>query len=293
LGHLRDQKGCAIMVGTPDILAGRSVAYGLATLGNASARPNFELRFSILQNTIIDRLNKEIEAVNESSRESVDAFLLLSQKKLTAFQTNLESFAFSNTRNAWNLADLADKVDALQIALDAADTAAFNSKLNEINENVGRLAVPNGAAIGILLNDGVTAIRRDGLINVTRDGAKERVTDFSQFIDSNEAQDAIDAATTTITNSLNAVLARAEAAEKLRQVTEKNLAATSLQIEATKTAREAELAAEVAKLREQYAHFLNALSLAFESNQALSEQLGKGLFDPNKVDPGSVLNIFT
>ncbi|MBM3950587.1 MAG: hypothetical protein FJ311_03945 [Rhodospirillales bacterium] len=281
------------MVGTPDILAGRSVAFGLVSLGTAAARPNFELRFSVLQNTIIDRLNKEIEAVNESSRESVDAFLLSSQKKLEAFQAKLGAFTFANTRNAWNLSDLAGKVDDLQTALNAADTATFNSVLHAINENVGRLSVPNGAAVGILLDDGITAIRRNGLINVTRDGAKERVTSFAQFTDNAEAQSAINAAKSTITRSLNAVLARAEAAAKLNQVTDKNLVATKFQIEATKAAQDVELAAEVAKLRQKYAIFLNDLSLAFESNQALAEQLGKGLFDPNKVDPGSVLNIFT
>jgi hypothetical protein len=281
------------MVGVPDIFAGKSFASGLATLGNISTRPSFELRFSILQNTVIDRLNAQIEAVNESSRESVDAFLLSSQKKLEAFRTHLGNFTVANARNAWNLSDLSDKVDALQAALDAADTTTFNTVLHTINENVGRLSVPNGAVVGILLDDGVTAIRRDGLINVTRSGAKERVTDFAQFANNAEAQSAIDAAKSTITKSLNAVLARAEAVEKLNQVTDKNLTATTLQIEAAKVAKEAELAAELTKLREKYAHFLNAISLAFESNQALAEQLGKGLFDPNKVDPGSVLNIFS
>jgi hypothetical protein len=281
------------MVGTPDILAGRSVAYGLATLSTVSARPNFELRFSILQNTVIDRLNEEIAAVNEASRESVDAFLVLSQKKLEVFQANIDAFSFANSHNAWTLSELVDKLDQLQSALDASNTTYFNTVLGKINETVGKMTVPNGAVVGIFLDDGITAIRRDGLINVTRSGAKVRVTDYSQFTDAAEAQAAIDNARTTITTSLNAVLARAEAELKLRQVTDKNLTATVFQIEAAKTAKEAELASELAKLREKYAQFLNALSLAFESNQALAEQLGKGLFDPNKVDPGSVLNIFS
>ncbi len=281
------------MVGIPDIFAGRSLAYGLANLSTVAGRPNFELQFNILQNTVIDRLNEEIAAVNESSRESVDAFLVLSQKKLQTFQANLDSFIFANSRNAWTLSELVDQLDQLQSALDASNITLFNTVLSRINEIVGKMAVPNGAVVGIFLNDGVTAIRRDGLINVTRSGAKVRVTDYSQFTNAAEAQTAINNARTTITTSLNAVLARAEAAERLRQLTDKNLTATLLEIEGAKTAREAELASALTKLREKYAQFLNALSLAFESNQALAEQLGKGLFDPNKVDPGSVLNIFS
>ena len=281
------------MVGTPDILAGRSLAYGLTTLSTAASRPSFELRFNALQNTVIDRLNREIEAVSEASRESIDAFLVLSQKKLRTFQVNIDKFTVANSRNAWTLADLVDKLDQLQVALNASNTAGFNTVLNQINENVGRMTVPNGAVVGIFLDDGVTAIRRDGLINVTRSGAKVRVTAYDQFANATEAQTAIDNARTKITTSLNAVIARAEAAERLSQVTDKNLLAVDVQIEATKTAQQAELASELAELREKYAIFLNDLSLAFETSQSLAEQLGKGLFDPNKVDPGSAVNIFS
>ena len=281
------------MVGVPDLLSGRSLALGLSTLSTVSSRPNFELQFSTLQNTIIDRLNKEIEAVNEASRESVDAFLLQSQKKLATFQTRLDTFTVANSRNAWALGVLVDRLDALESARAAGNTAIFNTELGKINAIVGNLSVPNGAVIGIFVDDGITAIRRDGLVNVTRAGAKVRVTNYSQFTNDAEAQSAIAAARASVTTSLNAVLSRAEAAEKLRQVTDKNLAATSLQIEATKTAKDAELAVELTKLREKYAQLLNALSLAFESNQAMAEQLGRGLFDPNRVDPGSVLNIFS
>ncbi len=281
------------MVGIPDIFSGRSLASGLSSLSTVASRPNFELQFSNLQNTIIDRLNKEIEAVNESSRESVDAFLLQSQKKLQKFQSNLDSFTFANSRNAWALGELVDRLDALESARAASDTANFNIELNKINAIVGNLGVPNGAVVGIFVDDGITAIRRDGLINVTRAGAKVRVTDYSQFTNDAEAQTAIATARTTITTSLNAVLSRAEAAEKLRQVTDKNVTATSLQIEATKTAKDAELAVELSKLREKYGQLLTALSLAFESNQSMAEQLGRGLFDANRIDPGSVLNIFS
>lgn len=281
------------MVGTPDILAGQPLAFGLTTLGTTVARPSFELSFNILQNTIIDRLNKEIEAAKESSSETIDAFLTLSQKKLRAFQENVDRFTVANGHNAWALAELSNNLEELDAALQANDTPAFNAKLRQINDTVGRLTPHDGSAIGIFLDDGTTAMRRDGLVNVTRDGAKVKVTDYSQFLDAAEAQTAVDNAQTKIATALNAVLARAEAAAKLGQVTDRNLLAVDTEIEATKTARDAELAAQLAKLREKYAILLNDLSLAFESNQALAEQLGKGLFDPNKVDPGSIVNVFS
>ncbi len=278
------------MVGIPDILSGRSFAAGFGGLANSAARPNFELQFNILQNAIIERINKDIDAINESSTENqVDAFLLLSQKKLTLFKENLARFAFYNARNAWTIPDLQDKLDQLESAVNANDTATFDSLLAQVNDAVGNLQAPDGSTIAITIPDGITALRRDGLLNV--DGTK--ITAYSQFADSAEALAAIESARDQLGISLSNVLIKAEAAENIRVVTDRKLTATIFAIETARTAGEAEKAAELAKVRENYSQLLNALSLAFESSQAMAEQLGKNLFDPNRVAPGSVINMFT
>ena len=284
------------MVGIPDLFNSRSAAYGLANLGTASSRPNFELQFNILQNSIIERINKEIEKINESSTENVDAFLLSSQRKLEIFSENLDNFRFFNSRNAWTIPDLRTKLDTLETArsaIPAPDQATFNATLAEINAAVGNMQAPNGYAVGIALDDGVGAIRRDGLVNVTRNGVVERVTSYSQFTDATEAYNAIVAARSKLDVSYNSVLIKATAAEKIRVMTEQNLTSVSFQIEAARTAAEAEKSAELIKLREEYGRLLNSISLAFESNQAMAEHMSRSLFDPNKVDSGSVMNLFT
>lgn len=278
------------MVGIPDILSGRSFAAGFGGLANSAARPNFELQFNVLQNAIIERINKDIEAINQSSTESqVDAFLLLSQKKLTLFKENLDRFTFYNARNAWTIPDLQDKLDQLETAVNANDTAAFDSLLAQVNDAVGNLRAPDGSTVAITIPDGITALRRDGLLNVNG----TRVTAYSQFADSAEALAAIESARSRLNVSLVNVLVKAEAAENIRVVTDRKLTATIFAIETARTAGEAEKAAELAKVRENYSQLLNALSLAFESSQAMAEQLGKNLFDPNRVAPGSVMNMFT
>ncbi len=295
-GPTRNQNGNALMVGIPDLFSGRSVAYGLASLGTMSSRPDFEMQFNILQNSIIERINKEIEKVNESSTENVDVFLLHSQRKLEIFSENLNNFRFFNGRNAWTIPDLQTKLDTLESAratFPAPDAARFDATLAEINAAVGNMQVPNGYTIGIPLDDGIGAIRRDGLINVTRGGAVERVTSYSQFTDATEAYDAIVAARAKLNTTYNSVLLKVESGEKLRVMTQQNLTSVSFQIESARTAAEAEKAAELIKLKEQYGRLLNSISLAFESNQAMAEYMSRSLFDPNKVDSGSVMNLFT
>lgn len=288
----RRQNGNAIMVGIPDIFTGRSLAYGLSTLGNVSARPNFELQYSILQNSIIERINKEIEAVQASSTETIDAVLVSTKNKLTLFSDNVQTFVFQNSRNAWTISDLKTKVDGLSAALNNGDTAGANVLLAEIDRNVGNMTVPNGTPIGIFLQDGIAAIRRDGLINVDRGSGPVKITSFSQFANNGEAVTAYDNAIAKLDTVANAVLANAEGAEKLRGLADKNLVAVSLEIESAKLASQAEQAAALKKVRDQYSQFLTALSLAFEGNQAMADQLGKNLFDPNQISPGSVMNMF-
>lgn len=282
------------MVGAPDILSDVSFASAFGGLANVSTRPSFEFQFNALQNSVIDRINKEIEKVNEASSENtVDAFLLLSQRKLETFTENLDTFRFFNSRNAWTIPDLKTKLGELQTASGNGDAATFDSILAQVNDAVGNMQVPNGTTIGIYIADGITAIRRDGLLNVDRAGVTTKITAYSQFTDNAEAQASISAAITRLDNSYNSVILKAEAAEKLRVMTASKLTSVSFQIEAARTAAEAEKAAELAKLREDYGRLLNSISLAFEVNQAAAEQLGKGLFNADDVEPGSVMNLFT
>ena len=278
------------MVGIPDLFSDKSFASAFGGLANQAARPNFELQFNILQNAVIDRINKEIEKANEASSENrVDAFLLLSQRKLETFRENLDRFRFFNSRNAWTIPDLKTKLGELQAASTAGNAAAFDAILTQVNDAVGNMQVPDGSTVGIFIGDGIGAIRRDGLLNV----GGTKITAYSQFTGDAEAQATITAALTRLDNSYNSVIIKADSAEKIRVMTEKQLTSVTFQIEAARTAAAADKAVELAKLRESYGRLLNALSLAFEVNQGAAEQLGKGLFDAEDIEPGSVLNLFT
>lgn len=279
------------MVGAADLFS-TNFAKGFATTASISARPNFELQFNILQNTVIERLNTKIDEVtaDDGLNNNIDVFLLDSEKRLRRFGNDLNEFIFDNSRNINAAGGLAGQLDDLESALNANDTDEFNTILGKINETLGNTHVSNGTTVGIFIDDGIQKLRREGLVTKD-DGSNTAATSRSDFADDAAAQAAIDAARSQVTTIAQVLLLKAEGAENVRQNTEKNLSATILQIQAAQIADQAEKASEIAKVREEYSQLLNTLSLAFESSQAIVDQLSEKLFNPNAALPGSAVNI--
>jgi hypothetical protein len=275
------------------VLSSDSFAKAFASTANLASRPSFELQFNNLQNAVIDRLNKKIQeaAADSGLRNNIDVFLLNEEKKLTRFQNALSDFTFDNGRNINAVGELARQLGNLSAALDVNDTTAFNNVLATINDVVSKTVVTEGTTVGIFSSDGISQLRRDGLLNFDNGGTITRATSRDDFANDAAANAAITSALEKVSQIATALLAKAEGAELLRQRTEKNLNATILQIQAAQVAQDAEKANEIAKLKEEYSQLLNAISLAFESSQALTEQLSAKLFSPNDVPAGSAVNI--
>ena len=282
------------MVGSADIVSGGNFAKGFANAATIAGRPQFELAFNVLQNTIIDRINSRVEEVtaDDGLQNNIDPFLVSSQKRLQRFQTDLSDFTFDNSRNINAAGGLAQHLDDLQTALTNNNTEDFNAILTEINSAIGNTHVSNGTTVGIYIDDGITKLRREGLVSTTDGGGTTiAATSRSDFASDAEAQAAIDAAESQIANIASVLLLKAEGAENIRETSDKNLRSTILQIEAALIAEETEKANELAKIREEYSQLLNSLSLAFESSQAVADQLGEKLFNPDAVPAGSAVNI--
>ena len=174
------------MVGISDLFSGASFAQNLVRTNAAVSRPNFELQFNILQNTIIDRLNEKIAEVTADDglqNDKIDVFLLQSAKKLTSFQQGIEKFIFENTGNANGVSSISERLDQLDAALDAGDTDAFNTALGKVNETTGLLTVTDGSTVGIFSNDGIQKLRNSGVVRFDNGGTTTKATSLSDFAD--------------------------------------------------------------------------------------------------------------
>ncbi len=282
------------MVGEAGIISGVPFAKAFASIATQSQRPNFELQFNNLQNALIDRLNKKIDEANEDLEleNNIDVFLRNKEKELVRFHNSLQDFTFDNSRNINAVGELASQLDNLSTALDAGDTETFDQILAKINQIVGNTKVTNGYTVGIYISDGIHEIRRDGLLQFDNGGTAEKASKYSDFANDSEINVSITSALAKLSTSAEILLLKGEAVEGLRKRTSTNLNSTILQIQAAQTANKAAKAEEIAKLRDEYSQLLNVISLAFETSNTLANELSSTLFSPNKVPPGSTVNLF-
>lgn len=265
-------------------LDSRGLGETLAGIAGSAARPAFEVGFNSLQNTIIDRINKEIQKVQDEPVNNIDAFLVLEQKRLNRVLPFVERYQTDNTNNRFRVSTILDKLDELSSLSTLGDEDGFNAKLAEINEFASGFVRVDGSAIGIFVDDGLYS-------DVSANGLG--LGDYSSYASGAARLEAIEGALTKLTTSLNIANLNADSASGFRDRVESNLATTSLQIQATKAADQAEKTNEIQKLRENYAQLLNALSLAFETNQTQSQTLSARLLSQPEIPPGSVLNIIS
>jgi hypothetical protein len=284
------------MVSAADIFNTSGSAASFALGNNAASRPAFELQFSQLQNTVINRINQEIEKVNkDNSGSNVDAFLVLEKTRLGRMSDALSSAqmmvgrAFNGAKENYNdLSELDGLVDTA-----ASDPTAFNTLLAKINQTTSLIQAVDGTAVDVLVPDGVPEMKRDGALRVTRNGESVKVTSFADFADASEAHAAITQGLSRMASVVNVLNIKADVVASRKMETDKSLSSVSLQIEAIKTEASAERATKIKELQDKYSQMLNALSVMFEGQQAINDGMSKNLFSGPDVQKGSVMNMFT
>ncbi len=265
-------------------LDSRSLGETLAGVASSAARPAFEIGFNSLQNTIIDRINKEVLKAQDKPVNNIDAFLVLEQKRLNRVLPFVERYETNNTNNRFRVATILDKLDELSSLSTLGDEAGFDAKLAEINDLTPGFVRVEGGAIGLFVDDGLYS-------DVSANGLG--LGEYASYADGASRLEAIETALTKLTTSLNVANLNADSASSFREKVQSKLSTTSLQIQATQIANETEKTKEILKLRQSYAQLLNALSLAFETNQTQSQTLSARLLSKPEIPAGSVLNIIS
>ncbi len=264
--------------------AGFSVARALGRLAVIAQRPNFELQFSILQNKLIDQLAEKIEKLNDKSVvNNVDVFLELEKKRLQRLTPLIDRFKNQTFMNMTITNGVIDNLGTLKTLASGSDAAAFDNLLAKIDKEMLSIRKVSGLAIGFNVRDGLLRVRDEGL----------GISDFSSYADATEREDAVTTALSKLESGVLVLLSNLDAINTFQESVGSKLAGVTLQIEAVQLADTGEKIAEIRKLREKHSQFLNALSLAFEINQARAELLTEMLLEPPRFNKGTVLDIIT
>ncbi len=263
---------------------GFSLARTLGRLAIIAARPNFELQFNILQNKLIEQLAAKIEKLNdETVVNNVDVFLELEKKRLQRLMPLVDGYKNQNLINHRITNGLIDDLKSLETLASGSDATAFDNLLAKIDKELLSIRKVDGLAIGFNVRDSLVKVRDEGL----------GITNYSSYADATERVDAVAAARSKLEFSLLVLTTNLDAINSFQENVTSKLSSVTLQIEAVQLADTAEKLGEIKKLRDKHGQFLNALSLAFEVNQARAELLSEMLLEPPKFGKGTVLDMIT
>ena len=261
-----------------------SVARTLGRLAVIAQRPNFELQFSILQNKLIDQLAEKIEKLNDKSIvNNVDVFLGLEKKRLQRLTPLIDRFKNQTFMKMTITNGVIDNLGTLKTLASGSDATAFDNLLAKIDKELLSIRKVSGLAIGFNVRDGRGRVRDEGL----------GISDFNSYADATERNDAVSAALSKLESGVLVLLSNLDAINTFQESVGSKLLSVTLQIEAVQLADTGEKIAEIKKLQFKHSQFLNALSLAFEINQARAELLTEMLLEPPRVGKGTVLDIIT
>jgi hypothetical protein len=260
--------------------SGTSASLALGNLASAAARPNFELAFNNLQNSILGRLDKEIKAFSEAGEiNNVDAFLRLEQQRLTALQPVVTKYAQEVVNTRQHVAEALEAAIGLGELAQQGDADAFNTALADLNARIANTPSANGAQIGIYTDDGLGALRQSGL-------------GVAEWTDQATAEEQVSAAVLRLTDLLSVYNVRQDDASGLFDQANERLATVTQQIVSSQLEDKQAALEKVTKLKEHYGYMLQSLSLAFEVQQQQNDSIQKTLLDPGQAATGSILNLF-
>lgn len=270
-------------------MADDSIAVALAQAANAAARPTFELQFNQIQNTLIRRLNDEIDDVNQAGSSDQRRLDDINRQigRLSETRPVLQEFRIATVNNQGNLEALGDEINAAITATgdDATVTAdeitAFNAARDAIVSRIDRLYnltnpdIVDGRIVQKLKEDrdSVAALE---LSDATRDAVRTSLASLQT-----EASVALTVVANTVQTTIDLEL---DTQGQVAQLQSEAVRLTEIDAVRRQT--------EIENLQARYANLLQAISISFETSATFAESLTETLSQPGPP-AGSVVNILT
>jgi hypothetical protein len=137
----------------------------LSSLSIASARPQFELAFNQLQNSVIKRINDKIQSLQDDSKKNASLNINLQREltKLERMTPVVNAYTQEVIGARANVQQIQDKLYDMEAAATGGDAATFNSLKAFVDDQTLRIISPNGSGINIFSDDNIPAFRDDGL----------------------------------------------------------------------------------------------------------------------------------
>lgn len=268
----------------------------LTSLSQSAAGARFNLAFASLQNSYVERYNKEMEVVNRQAMDSYDTSLDKELAKLEEQLPKLQDYQDQVSSTINMMAERLDQIGDLSIenaslqlqsaAGNTVDTTQFDAKLASLNDSLSRLPILEGSEFSYYGDDGVGDARLNGLgikgFSVDDDDAE---TGSTYELDA--ALGKANLMVTKLYNRLDMVAGDAEAvSDRIDQI--KTMQKSSVE----------DIKAEVQKVAEKkkaaIAAQLQALSNTFELSQQTTNKVLEAMnSDGSTTQSGTAVDILT
>lgn len=279
------------------------IATALSKVFNAGARPAAELAFSQMQNSLIGRLNTEIQKVNDRRGDVAREHALKRENQLLGTQIDLaQKYAFDNQSNRGKLEEASDIVFSLSSAFaadgnaldvtaqEATDFGVYRDALVDKINSLRVLSYPNAANDGRIRDlldqvDTLKALTPD--VGAVDPEGTENPNNNRVIVDyMTEIANKVSVAITVTDDTVYLGHQMAEVATKKYFGNEAEL------LKLTEVDQKARTQ-EIEDMKVQYANLLKAISLSYEASLSYSDSLSKNLNGTNAPAAGSVLNLFS
>ncbi len=264
------------------------MAEQMVRISKLAAGPAFELQFSIAQNTVLDRLDKEIAELQEQKVSTgATALLEINISKLKNDVGEIDAFAARAKSNRITTQGVITSLSDLVALADSATVAEFDALLATTIADIEKLQTPLFERYGA--PDGLRKVKADALAQL---GALVH-NNFATTGDVTSVQATLNSLSTDFGGALVITTINAEAGFNLSQDTNAKIADIEADITTITLGEQAAKIDDIEEQKKRAAQILTALSLSFEASQALTDYITQATIFKPEIDPGSILNIFS
>ncbi len=264
-----------------------SVAEQFVRLSQLASGPAFELQFSITQETVLKRLDKEIlDLQQEKNTSGATALLDINVTRLKRDVADIDAYAARTKSNRVTTeTTIAAFTDLIALA-DPSTVAEFDSRLASAIADIEKLDTPVFERFGA--PDGLRKLKADAVAQLNA----LVHNNFATGGDISAVQATLNGLSASFGVTLEITRINEDAGFNLSQNTSEKIADLESDISAIQLGAQIENIDEIEKKKEQFARILTALSLSFEIAQSITAYISQYTVFKQEIDPGSVLNLF-
>lgn len=282
------------------------LAGAMARLGTQTAKPAFELQFRQMQNTVIGRLNNDIDDIIEKYDRSREVTQLEKERgKLTDAIPAMQKYHFQSYGNKLRLDKIYDQLLEAQTAyvdddqdgdvLTADEAENLNNLKDAVREKIKDLYylvhpdVHNSSNISFL-KDAAKALDDYTATAGTVDASG---TDEANYTNDNRAlKDLLGNLVTKTLGAIEATTSTVRVANSMIDDFQDQIANIDVEFVEMQAVDAAAANQEIADKKAGYANMLQAISLSFDMQLQYTEHIASSLHD-RSIPAGSIMNLFS